>query len=140
LLECEFIERERRERESVMTNFVACAVRLVNGFQILNGTVLGSILAGSVTMWNDVAIQELNPGIRDKLPAANIFVGYSNDTTKVLTFTEVFKLTMESFSTEFKEAFALANRTFAALPPALAGNSVRVGTSSSSRITWLQVL
>jgi hypothetical protein len=108
--------------------------------QILNRTVLGSIWAGSITAWNDTAIQELNPDIAHKLPPDAIRLGYSNDTTKVLTFTEVFKLTLESFSEEFREVFAAANRTFALLPPALNGFAVRVGGSSASRITWLQVL
>jgi len=102
--------------------------------------VLGSIWAGSITAWNDTAIQELNPDIAHKLPPDAIRLGYSNDTTKVLTFTEVFKLTLESFSEEFREVFAAANRTFALLPPAINGFAVRVGGSSASRITWLQVL
>jgi hypothetical protein len=111
----------------------------VSSVQILNRTVLGSVWAGSITMWNDAAIRELNPGIAYKLPNTKIKMGYSNDTTKPLTFNEVLKLTLESFSPEFATVFAAANRTFANLPPAINGYSVRVGSSSASRITWLQV-
>jgi hypothetical protein len=89
----------------------------VSSVQILNRTVLGSVWAGSITMWNDAAIRELNPGIAYKLPNTKIKMGYSNDTTKPLTFNEVLKLTLESFSPEFATVFAAANRTFANLPP-----------------------
>jgi hypothetical protein len=89
-------------------------------------------------MWNDPAIRELNPDIVDKLPAQKIITGYSTSST-ALSFPEVFKLTLESFSSEFKEQFAAVNRSFTLLPPALRGDAQNAGGSSAARSAWLQV-
>jgi hypothetical protein len=100
--------------------------------------VLGSIWAGSISQWNHPAIQALNPDIASKLPAAAILLGF-DDTPSPVAFTEVFRLTLESFSAEFATVFAAANRTFANMPPAVGGTADEVGNTSSARTVWLQV-
>lgn len=104
---------------------------------MLNTTVLADIWGGDITTWNHTAIKELNPDIADKLPSATIFLGY-HENANVLSFTEVFKAALESFSPAFKAKFAAANRTFDNLPPALSGHAERAG-GSGVRIGWLQV-
>ncbi len=106
--------------------------------QILNRTVLAEIWGGQVTTWDHPSIRDLNPDIAAKLPSQTIFVGYS-DSNSVLSFPEVFKLTLESFSADFKAQFAAVNRTFSQLPPALNGNAASAGGSSPARAAWLQV-
>lgn len=104
---------------------------------ILNRTVLAEIWGGQITTWDHPAIRDLNPDIAAKLPSQTIFVGYS-DSSSVLSFPEVFKLTLESFSDDFKAQFAAVNRTFSQLPPALNGNAASAGGSSPARAVWLQ--
>jgi hypothetical protein len=105
--------------------------------QILNTTVLADVWAGDITTWNHTAIKELNPDLADKLPSETIFLGY-HENANVLSFTEVFKATLDSFSPSFRAKFAAANRTFDNMPPARSGNAVRAG-GSGVRIGWLQV-
>lgn len=104
---------------------------------ILNRTVLAEIWRGQVTTWDHPSIRDLNPDIAAKLPSQTIFVGYS-ESSSVLSFPEVFKLTLESFSADFKAQFAAVNRTFSQLPPALNGNAASAGGSSPARAAWLQ--
>jgi uncharacterized protein YfaA (DUF2138 family) len=104
----------------------------------MNRTVLGSIWSGEITTWDHPAIQELNPDIADKLPSASIIVGYL-DSNLTLSFVEVLKETLESFSPDFRAVFAVAGRTFANLPPALNGTMVPVSGSTTARAAWMMV-
>jgi hypothetical protein len=107
------------------------------GWQVVDRETLGLIWAGNISMWNDQRIKDLNPTIAEKLPAAPIIIGYSENT--VISLVEVLKLTLESFSPDFKAALAEANRTWAGMPPAQRGTAVSAGTSTVLRLAWLQV-
>ena len=53
---------------------------------VFNASVLGAIFSGNITLWNDTAIQELNPSV--KLPGQEISVivrGDSSGSTQILT-------------------------------------------------------
>ena len=92
-----------------------------------------------VTKWNDTRIQDLNPTIANKLPGEDIRLGYSDNSE--LTVVEVFKRAMESFSVNFADALAAANRSLAQLPPATAvpPRAFATGASGVLRTQWLQV-
>lgn len=107
--------------------------------QVLDRETIAGIWAGTVVAWNDPAIRRLNPALEDMLPAEPIVLGYL-DTNNPATVIEVVKQALESFSAEFKQAFAAANRTFALLPPAQRGTAVSLGNSTIRGVTkWLKV-
>jgi hypothetical protein len=96
------------------------------------------VWTGDIALWNDSRIQALNPAIGHKLPAEPIVLGYNDN--GILSTTEVLKLALDSFSSEFNSAFAAANRTFGSMPPAKRGSAELVGSSTQLRVTWLKVL
>jgi hypothetical protein len=95
------------------------------------------VWSGDVALWNDSRIQALNPDIAHKLPAEPIVLGYNDNF--VLSITEVLRLSLESFSSDFAAQFAAANRTFGNMPPAQRGTAALVGISTALRLAWLQV-
>lgn len=98
---------------------------------------LGLIWAGNITRWNDQRIKDLNQAIAALLPDADIIIGYNEN--NVYSLTEVAKRILEHFSSDFATLFAAANRSFAAMPPALRGTSELAGVSTAERIQWLSV-
>jgi hypothetical protein len=104
----------------------------------MNRTVLADVWCGKITMWNDDAIRELNPEIESKLPAEPIAVGFI-DSAVTISFVEVLKRTLESFSDDFRTAFAEANRTFANLPAAQNGTLHQISGASPARAAWMKV-
>jgi hypothetical protein len=85
-----------------------------------------------------VAIRQLNPDIANKLPAANITLGYSDNA--VISVPEVFKLALSSFSARFAEELAASpGRNFSNMLPARRGTGVNAGISSVTRVNWLKV-
>jgi hypothetical protein len=105
----------------------------------MNRTVLAAIWAGTITTWDDTAIRELNPALVDKLPSEPIAVGYL-DSTITISFVEVLKMALESFSDDFRVAFAAANRNFGNLPGAASGGTLKlISGSSPARAVWMMV-
>jgi hypothetical protein len=104
---------------------------------VLNRETLGLIWAGNITQWRDQRILDLNQNISARLPNAPILLGYGEDA--VISEVEVFKLALESFSADFRAVSMAADREFSKMPPALAGNAVDAGNSTSARLSWLQV-
>jgi hypothetical protein len=99
--------------------------------------VLGRIWAGDITTWDHQSIRDRNPDIAAKLPSAPIVIGYNEN--DVLTIVEVLKRSLESFSPQFRDALAAANRTFGSMPPAQAGHAEDAGCSTALRLQWLAV-
>jgi hypothetical protein len=93
---------------------------------------------GNITQWNDERIMALNPELQAKLPARPIVVGYT-DMNSAASATEVWKQALESFSSEFRDMFREANRTFALMPPALRGSGLPVPIDREGRIEWIKV-
>ncbi len=105
---------------------------------MLSRETVGLIWAGEITMWNDARIQALNPpAVSAKLPAATITLGYN--IANALSFAEVFKVALSSFSATFRTALAAANNSYALLPPALAGHATDAGRTTTLRVAWLKV-
>ncbi|ELR24201.1 serine/threonine protein kinase [Acanthamoeba castellanii str. Neff] len=91
-------------------------------FLVLDRSTLGAIWAGAITTWDDQRIKDLNPpAVAAILPAANIALGYTS--SNQVSFAQVFKVAMSSFSDTFRTALAAANDSFARMPPALAGHA-----------------
>jgi ABC-type phosphate transport system substrate-binding protein len=105
--------------------------------KVVDRETLGLIWAGNISMWNDQRIKDLNPAVANKLPATPIIIGYSENSA--ISLVEVLKLALESFSPEFKELLAQANRTWAAMPPAQRGTALSAGSSTALRLSWLKV-
>jgi hypothetical protein len=101
---------------------------------VVDRETLGLIWLGNVTHWNDQRLKTLNPTIANKLPNALITIGLNENTA--ISLVEVLKLALESFSPEFKAALAVANRTWAGMPPA---QRVSAGSSTAARLSWLKV-
>jgi ABC-type phosphate transport system substrate-binding protein len=105
---------------------------------VLDRSTLGAIWAGAITTWDDQRIKDLNPpAVAAVLPAANIALGYTS--SNQVSFAQVFKVAMSSFSDTFRTALAAANDSFARMPPALAGHAFEAGTTSRERVAWLKV-
>jgi ABC-type phosphate transport system substrate-binding protein len=104
---------------------------------VLDREALALIFCGAITHWDDDAIKAPNTdAVKALLPHQQILVGYSDNAG--ISVPAVFKGALSSFSSQFKDALALANDTFAGLFPNNAtGQSA--GSSASSRVTWLQV-
>jgi hypothetical protein len=98
---------------------------------------ISRIWTGAIRMWNDSAIQALNPAVAAKLPAEPITLGYGPD--HHLALIEVAKAALSSFSGEFRTALANANGSFALMAPAREGRAFDAGYSSSLRINWMWV-
>ncbi|KAI9341198.1 hypothetical protein BDR26DRAFT_333550 [Obelidium mucronatum] len=77
----------------------------VNGTLIFNATVLGNIFSGSTTMWNDDAIQQLNPTVT--LPAVPINVAGRGDSSGS---TNVFTTYLSAYSPNFKKAIGISSQ------------------------------
>jgi hypothetical protein len=60
--------------------------------------------------------QQLNGPIAPNLPGENIILGYNDNSA--LTAVEVLKRALESFSVEYTDALAAANRSLDRMPPA----------------------
>ncbi|ELR22246.1 protein kinase domain containing protein [Acanthamoeba castellanii str. Neff] len=103
---------------------------------ILDRDTVGRIFAGNISMWDDQAIQDLNPLLVGKLPPLNITIGYSDNAG--ISVPEVFKRALVSFSPLFSDALDAAGGLFSAMPPALRGTGFSAGTSSTNRLTWLK--
>ena len=104
---------------------------------MLDRETLGLVWAGQITQWNDSRIRALNPPtVNAKLPAADITLGYTDYS---LSFAEVFKVALSSFSATFRTALAAANDSYALLPPALAGHATDAGRTTTLRVAWLKV-
>jgi hypothetical protein len=71
------------------------------------------------------------------LPAATITLGYN--IANALSFAEVFKVALSSFSSTFRTALAAANDSYALMPPALAGHATDAGGTTALRVAWLKV-
>jgi hypothetical protein len=71
------------------------------------------------------------------LPAATITLRYNINTA--LSFAEVFKVALSSFSATFRTALAAANGSYALMPPALAGHAAEAGRTGALRVVWLKV-
>ncbi len=104
--------------------------------QVVDRETLGLIWAGNITKWNDTRIKALNPAIANKLPGADILIGYNENIA--ISLPEVFKIALERFSEDFAIALAAANRTWALMPPAQRGTAVAAGGSTVARLAWLQ--
>lgn len=65
-----------------------------------SGSVLADVYLGKITSWDDKAIQELNPEIKDKLPAKKIAVAYRSDGSGT---TYIFVDYLAKVSPEWKE-------------------------------------
>lgn len=50
--------------------------------QILDGQTLGDIWRGTITHWNDIGIQNLNPSISSKLPNTPILLAFTPDVVR----------------------------------------------------------
>lgn len=98
---------------------------------------LGLIWAGNITRWNNRRIQNLNPSLAGLLPDSDIILGYNENS--VVSLTEVVKRALVSFSDDFATLFEAANRSFAAMPPALRGTAELAGISTGPRLQWLAV-
>jgi hypothetical protein len=103
----------------------------------LDRETLALIWAGNVSSWNDERIQKLNPDIASKLPNQAIVLGYNDNF--VLSVTELLKLALESYSSDFASAFAAANRTFGNMPWVSQGRGEVVGGSNTLRLAWVKV-
>ena len=66
---------------------------------ILDRQTLVDIYNGVVTTWNDPKIVALNPGLKDKLPAATITTVHRSDASGT---TEIFTKSLTSFSADWK--------------------------------------
>jgi ABC-type phosphate transport system substrate-binding protein len=98
---------------------------------------ISRVWTGAITMWNDSAIQALNPAVAARLPAEPITLGYGPDHR--LAIMSVAKAALSSFSQEFRTAIAEANGSFALMAPAREGRAFDAGYSSSLRIEWMGV-
>jgi hypothetical protein len=105
--------------------------------QVLDRQTIGRIWTGSIRLWNDSAIQALNPAVAAKLPPVPITLGYGPE--HQLAIIEVAKQAMSSFSDEFRDALAAANNSIARMAPAMEGRAFDAGSNASLRISWIQV-
>jgi hypothetical protein len=93
---------------------------------------------GSITTWNDSAIQALNPTLAAAglLPDIPIQTAYTNST--LLDVGQVFKQALSNFSSEFAQALALANGQFANMAPTttlLTGHSFATAADKLAYVT-----
>jgi ABC-type phosphate transport system substrate-binding protein len=105
--------------------------------QVLDRQTIGRIWTGSIRLWNDSAIQALNPAVAAKLPPVPITLGYGPE--HPLAVIEVTKQAMSSFSDEFRDALAAANNSLARMAPAMEGRAFDAGSNATQRVSWLQV-
>ncbi|KAJ3025501.1 UNVERIFIED_CONTAM: Phosphate-binding protein PstS 1 [Siphonaria sp. JEL0065] len=76
----------------------------IDGTLILNATVLGDIFCGSTTMWNDAAIQQLNPTVA--LPELPINVAGRGDSSGS---TNIFTSFLSTYSPKFKKLIGVSS-------------------------------
>ncbi|BCS82572.1 putative serine/threonine-protein kinase receptor [Cotonvirus japonicus] len=107
-----------------------------SGHLVVDRETLGKIWTGSIRMWNDIEIKNLNPEMASLLPNETITLGYND--AYYLSVSEIMQLTLRNFSTEFAEAHTLAGNKFAGMVPALEGYAIDAGESSESRINWVK--
>jgi phosphate ABC transporter phosphate-binding protein len=82
-------QRKKAQGEVVQVPVVICAVAPVYNLKEISikeplnftGEVLGKIFVGEITKWNDDAIKELNPKVKDKLPDRTIEVVHRKDSS-----------------------------------------------------------
>eukprot|EP01135_Chromosphaera_perkinsii_P002540 Nk52_evm56s224 gene=Nk52_evmTU56s224 len=68
---------------------------------ILNKTVIADIYLGKINRWNDPALLEINPGLKDVLPNSKIIVHVRTDQCSE---NHIISSSLGSFSSEFRDA------------------------------------
>ncbi len=101
---------------------------------VLDRETLAMIFLGNITIWDDPAIQELNPSVT--LPHANITLGVTPGS--VLEQTDVFKRALSLFSPQFASALASAGGDFRQMAPAQQGRAF-IASNSAARLQFVQV-
>ncbi|ELR15997.1 phosphate ABC transporter, phosphatebinding protein PstS, putative [Acanthamoeba castellanii str. Neff] len=102
----------------------------------LDRETLGRIWSGSISSWNDSAIQQLNPLLAARLPNRPIQLGLVDDSA--LSVSQIAKIGLSSFSAEFAGALAAANNTFALMAPLFGGRATVLSTNTSARTNFLK--